>query len=136
VFFPLMLIIFLTNFFETYINFISKERFILIALIIYALYVIYINYVNYCYIVYSDEENKIILRYVSFRLFSGSRNSVEIEKESFYNYKIENSFFNFKNELVIFVKTTKGIAKYPSISLSGLSKNQKKMLISSLDKYK
>ncbi|MEA3316768.1 MAG: hypothetical protein U9R54_02300 [Bacteroidota bacterium] len=136
IFFPLMIVVFLTRFFEAYINFITKENFIFILAIVYVVYTVFVNVMNYCYIQYNDEDGKIILRYVSFRLFSGDRNSVEIEKEIFYNYEIVKSFFNIKEDLIFFVKTPKGIAKYPSISLSGLNKNQKRKLIESLDKYK
>jgi len=135
IFFPLMIVIFLTNFFDDYVKFITKEKFIIIATIIYILYVIYINFVNYCYIEYRDDNSKIILRYVSVRLFSDERNSIEFEKRNFVKYNIEASFFNLKKELVFFIKTPNGIAKYPSISLTGLTKNQKKLLVNSLDKY-
>jgi len=80
---------------------------------------------HYTYFYFSDNSKNLVFRFYSLRFFSGKPRSIEISKTSFLKYDIETSFFNKKDSLVLYQKTDKGVAKYPPISLTLLSKKQK-----------
>ena len=107
----------------------------IILAILYFLYYFYNVFIDPYYIYFSDEGEKIILRFYSARSANSKKMAFEIPKSEFHHFKIENAFFNKKDKLYIFQKTGKKIFKYPSICLSALSLTEKKSLISSLKKY-
>jgi len=80
---------------------------------------------HYTYFYFSNNSKNLVFRFYSLRFFSGKPKTVEISKASFWKYDIVTNFFNKKDSLVLYQKTNKGIAKYPPISLSLLSKKQK-----------
>ena len=80
---------------------------------------------EYTYLYFSDNGKNLIFRFYSLRNFYGKPQTIEISKMSFVKYDMVTSFFNIKESLVLYQKTPKGIAKYPPISLTLLSKKQK-----------
>ena len=90
---------------------------------------------NYQFISYSDEEDNIILRYFTAGIVGGKKNSVEINKTSFSGYKIETSFFGFIQSIVLFQKVQGGVAKYPPVYISALTRDEKTKVINSLNQY-
>jgi len=80
---------------------------------------------HYTYFYFSNNSKNLVFRFYSLRFFSGKPKTIEIPKTSFFKYDIVTSFFNKKDSLLLYQKTDKGVAKYPPISLSLLSKKQK-----------
>ena len=80
---------------------------------------------HYTYFYFSNNSKNLVFRFYSLRFFSGKPKTIEIPKTSFCKYDIETSFFNKKDSLVLYQKTGKGVAKYPPISLTLLSRKQK-----------
>jgi hypothetical protein len=91
--------------------------------LIYLMLNIYEYLRDYNYIYFSDAENKILFRYIPLSPFKSKRYSIEIHKNEFHAYKINRSSI-LKKELILFVKTPQGIAKYPPISISALNENE------------
>ena len=89
---------------------------------------------DYNYIFFTDENNKIIFRYIPLRPFRNKRYSVEIGKEEFHGYKIKRPSA-LKQEIILYVKTPQGIAKYPSISLSALNEEEFNKLKKALNQH-
>ena len=89
---------------------------------------------DYNYIYFTDENNIILFRYISLRPFKNKRYSIEISKENFHGYKIERRS-PLKQEIIFFVKTPQGIAKYPPISISALSEDEFNKLKKSLNQH-
>ena len=84
------------------------------------------NKMDYYYFYFSDNGNNLVFRFYSMRgIFYGKPKTIEMQKSSFVKYDILTSFFNAKESLELYQKTAKGIAKYPSISLTILNKKQK-----------
>jgi hypothetical protein len=79
----------------------------------------------YTYFYFSNNNKNLVFRFYSLRNFYGKPRTIEIAKMSFMKYDITASFFNKRESLVLYQKTAKGVAKYPPISLTLLSKNQK-----------
>ena len=80
---------------------------------------------HYTYLYFSDNSKNLVFKFYSLRFFSGKPRTIEISKSSFFKYDIESGFFNKKDSLVLYQKTDRGVAKYPPISLTLLSKKQK-----------
>lgn len=88
---------------------------------------------NYHYIYFNSDGFKIILRYSSLILFFEENSSIEIPRHDFVKAEIVNKFGGFRKELIIYVQTPQGVAKFKPVSLSTLSKNEIKNLIESLN---
>lgn len=112
----------------------SKYSWAIIISLIYLGQNIFEYLKNYNYIYYNDENNKILFRYVPLRPFNNKRYSIEIEKEKFHGYKIKRPTI-FKQEIVLYVKTPQGIAKYPPISISALNEEECNRLKKALNQY-
>jgi hypothetical protein len=88
---------------------------------------------NYQYISYSDEGEMIILRYFTAGIIGGKKNSLEMNKLVFAGYKIDTKFFGLIQSIILYQKVQQGVAKYPPVYISALSKEDKSKLIRSLD---
>jgi len=80
---------------------------------------------EYTYFYFSDKGKNLIFRFYSLRNFFGKPKTIEMSRTSFVKYDIITGFFNKKDSLVLYQKTPKGVAKYPPISLTLLTKKQK-----------
>ena len=59
----------------------------------------------------------------------GAKKSYEFPASEFYKFEIEKSFFKLRENIILFRKVKKGIAKYPPISLTGLKEKQRNQVI-------
>jgi hypothetical protein len=90
---------------------------------------------NYQFISFSDEGENINFRYFSAGYVSGKKNSVEINKTLFQGYKIEKSFFGLITSLILYQKVQQGVAKYPPVYISALTKEEIAKVIRSLNMH-
>jgi hypothetical protein len=90
---------------------------------------------KYHFVLYNDDGPKIIIRYYPMRAFTSKYKSVEIPKNTLYKIEVTKSFFNLREELVIYQRVKEGVAKYPAIPISGLSRKHRTMLIDTLNTY-
>ncbi len=86
---------------------------------------------NYFY--YSGSSNKLIFRYFSIHPFLGKKMAIEIPKTILSDFHVSTSLFGLKKELTLSVKTKKGSANYPPISISALTKKDTKRLSKNLE---
>lgn len=92
-------------------------------------------FLNYQFIFFSDDGEKIVFRYFTAGLVGGRKNSVEIDKKSFSDYKIESRFFGLIQSVTLFQKFQEGVAKYPPVYISALSREERAKVIKSLNLY-
>jgi len=92
-------------------------------------------FLNYQYVAYSDDGDKIILRYYTSGFISGKKNSVEIDKRSFSGYSVKARFFGLIQSITLYQKFYEGEAKYPPIYISALSREEKSRMIRSLKSF-
>ena len=121
IFFPLVIVLTTTKLVEDTFLGLNKYHWAIIVAAIYIGKNIYDYLKDYKYIFFSDEEGKLLFRYVSLRPFNNKKYSFEIKKNELYTYKIKRSPLNFKQDLVLYVNTPQGVAKYPPISISALN---------------
>ncbi len=88
---------------------------------VFSMWYLYFHVADYHYIEFSDEENKIVLRYYkAIRLGGTAYHSIEFPQEMLKNFNFENSVFGKMSDVTLLVKTSRGFAEYPSVSLSAL----------------
>ena len=100
--------------------------------LIFALYPIVLNYQ---YISFSDEGDSIVFRYFIAGIFGGRKNSIEIKKESFAGYKTESRYLGLVQSVILYQRLREGVAAYPPIYISNLSKKEKDRILNSLYLY-
>jgi hypothetical protein len=90
---------------------------------------------NYQYIWFSDDEEKIIIRYFMSGIIGGRKNSVEINKATFAGYKIEKEYLGLSRSISLFQRVGQGTAKYPPIHITALSKEERSKMLRALMQY-
>ena len=87
--------------------------------------------VNYVY--YSSDGKKLLIRYYPVIAFFGKEyNSIEFDKKLLYYAKVKK--ISVFSDLYLSIKTAKGIAEFPEVSLMGLSKSEIKSIQNDLNK--
>jgi len=84
------------------------------------------------FILYNDEEAKIIVRFYQLNMFNTSKNSFEIPKSEFEGYALSNSHLGIRKNLFLYRKYQGKTVKYPPVSLSNLPEAELKKLKQSL----
>jgi len=113
----------------------NKYHWAIVLTLIYILINVYEHIRDYNYIYVDDSEEKILFRYISLQPFKNRKYSIEIDKRKFYKYKILPSLFNVRKQIVLYVETPHGIAKYPPISITALDDNNLNKLKKMLNQY-
>lgn len=88
---------------------------------------------SYQYVFFSDDGPCLVFRYFPAGITGGRKNTVEINKASFAGYKVETKTFGLRKSLILFQKVPSGMAKFPPIYISALTKNQYLQIITSLN---
>lgn len=87
------------------------------------------------FIIYKETDDKIVIRYYPLHPFHDKFKSIEISKQTFSHFELEKRSWGLREDLYLFQMSAKGLAKYPGISLSALSKKQRREILESLAKY-
>lgn len=90
---------------------------------------------NYQFVFFTDENEKIIFRYFNAGITGGRKNSVEIDKKSFAGYKTETKMFGMIKSIILFQNFREGVARYPAIFITALSKEERSKILKSLDSF-
>ena len=80
--------------------------------------------------------NKATIRYYTAHPFLRKYRAFEIQRSYFYDYKIKKKLFGFLQTVQFTIKTPKGEFKYPPLSITLLTAEQKSELIRILDELK
>ncbi len=105
----------------------------LLSVGVFSIWYLFFHVADYQFIEYSDENNKIRLRfYKSISFGSPKFNEIEFPHQFLKNAFFDNSVFGKMSDITLVVKTKRGIAEYPSVSLSALGKADRKKMFNSL----
>ncbi|NQU51496.1 MAG: hypothetical protein HQ522_03045 [Bacteroidetes bacterium] len=89
---------------------------------LFSLWFLYFHVADYQFIQFSSENEKVILRYYkAVRFGQGEYSSIEFPQHMLRKVYFENSIFGKMSDITVIVKTKRGIAEYPSVSLSAVS---------------
>ena|SRR4030042_2511735 len=136
VFILIILLLLLTYIYEDQLFGLTNYHLAIIIAGIYILYMLFNALRQYYYIYFSDTGDKIILRYFPTGVFTKKKNSIEVAKKEFAGYEKKRWLFGFREILILLVKTPRGVAKYPPVSLTALKKKEKESLYLALDRLK
>jgi len=102
---------------------------------VFSLWFLYFHVADYQFIRFSDENGKVVLRYYkAVRFGKPAYSSIEFPHNMFQKVYFENSVFGKMSDITIIVKTKRGIAEYPSVSLSAVSYNDRLKIQEALQK--
>ncbi len=88
---------------------------------VFSIWFLYFHVADYQFIEFSTENNKVILRYYkAVRFGKGEYSSIEFPQNMLHKVHFENSVFGKMSDLTLLVKTKRGMAEYPSVSLSAV----------------
>lgn len=99
----------------------KQDTLILITAGVFAVYVGVSQFANLCYVNFNTRNGKISIKYYPIiSILKKEYESIEFAHQSLLNFKIEKAM-GF-SDLQIAIRTKRGIAEFPTISLSALSK--------------
>jgi hypothetical protein len=111
----------------------SETVWTIMVVSVYFIYALYPMILNYQYVYYSDEGDVLSFRYFLAGIAGGRKNSVQIKKNNFAGYKIETRYFGLVESIILYQQFREGIAGYPPIYISNLSKEEKAKVLRSLN---
>lgn len=104
---------------------------VMITVGVFIIYVGISQFANLCYIFFSTENSKVLIKYYPVITFMKKEyDSIEFPQKALIGFKIEKAM-GF-SDLQIAIKTKRGVAEYPSISLSALTNNEIEQITSAL----
>jgi hypothetical protein len=134
-FMTLIVIVLLADFFGVPHFGVSRMHLILFLSVVYVIISLYNYWLNLSYIYYNDDGEKIIFRYYSLRPLSQGKHSIEIPKGTFVKFELINHSLGLKPAISFYQRVKSGVFKYPEVSISLLSNDEKYKLTKSLERY-
>lgn len=108
--------------------------FALISVGVFSLWYLYFHVADYQFIEFSNENNRIVLRYYkTVSLGSPRFNEIEFPQQVLKKAFFDNSIFGEMSDVTLVVKTKRGAAEYPSVSLSAVNKEDRQKMAASLN---
>ena len=99
----------------------KQDTAVLITAGVFAVYVGIAQFANLCNVYFSTENGKVLIRYYPvISILKKNYESIEFAQSALVNFQIEKAM-GFA-DLTIAIRTKRGIAEYPSISLAAMSK--------------
>jgi len=106
----------------------------LISIGVFSLWYLYFHVADYQFIEYSDENNRIMLRYYkAVSLGSPRFNEIEFPQNMLRKVFFDNSIFGKMSDVTLVVTTKRGVADYPSVSLSAVNFEDRQKMAQSLN---
>lgn len=101
----------------------------IVAVGVFAFWFLYFQVADYQFVEFSDANGKVSLRYYKAVRFGKTNfNSIDFPQQMLHSAHFEDSLFGKMSDLTLRVKTRRGIAEYPSVSLTALPKNERRRL--------
>jgi hypothetical protein len=89
--------------------------------------------IDFQYINFTIGEEKLTLRfYPAVKFGRKDYQTIEFPSKLLHEYVIEKSVFGLVNDITLLVKTKRGVAEYPSVSMAALNKADRKNIDFSL----
>ena len=131
----LVIVIYTTSLLDAPLFGLTRNYITAILLGIFVLILLFQYFLNLCFIYYSDEGNNLIFRFYSLRIFSNKKNSIEIPKNSFVRFETKKNSLGLKASLFLYQQMRSGVAKYPPIPITSLTKEERRIIHDSLSRY-
>jgi hypothetical protein len=127
--------IMVSGWFEKDVLGIPKYQWVILVASIYLILIILSGMRQLNYFYFSDEGDKILVRYYPIRPLVQKKKAVQIPKTGLVGYDITSSMLGFKKVLILQQKVKGKVATYPPIGITALNKSEIELLEEQLDKY-
>jgi hypothetical protein len=131
---PLLLFILFSRQFKEPVLGIDREIWLVVSVGLYMGFIGWHHLLRPNYIYFSDNGKKILFRYYKVRALSGKKHAIEIPKEQFEKYEVK-KYFPGIEKLFLYQRTSRGVARYPGVSLSLLKKSDREKMKRALNQY-
>jgi hypothetical protein len=112
----------------------DKTEAAIISIGVFSLWYLYFHVADYQFIEFRNENDKIVLRYYKAISFGNPRfNEIEFPQQMLRKAIFENSVFGKLSDVTLVVKTKRGVAEYPSVSLSAVKREDRQKISDSLN---
>ena len=106
----------------------------LISIGVFSIWYLYFHVADYQFIEFRNENSRIMLRYYkAISLGSPKFNEIEFPNQVLRKAIFDDSIFGKMSDLTLVVKTRRGAADYPSVSLSAVNKEDRQKIADSLN---
>lgn len=106
----------------------------LISIGVFSLWYLYFHVADYQFIEFSDENSRIVLRYYKVVSLGSPRfNEIEFPHQVLKKVFFDDSIFGKMSDITLVVKTKRGVADYPSVSLSAVNFEDRQKIAHSLN---
>lgn len=106
----------------------------LICIGVFSLWYLYFHVADYQFIEFKNESGRVVLRYYKAISFGRPRfNEIEFPQNMLRKVIFEDSVFGKMSDLTLVVKTKRGAAEYPSVSLSAVYFEDRQKIADSLN---
>lgn len=131
----LLIGIMVSGWFEKDVLGISKYQWVILVTCVYLVLVIIARLRQLNYFYFSDEGDKILIRYYPIHPLVRKKKAIQVPKIGLAGYDINRSVMGLKKTLVLRQKVKGKVAAYPPIGISSLSGDELNTLEKQLDKY-
>lgn len=109
----------------------KNDILVMVTVGVFVVYVGISQFANLCYVYFSTANEKVLIKYYPIiSILKKEYESIEFSQKALVGFKIE-KVMGF-DDLSIAIRTKRGIAEYPSISLTALSKDEIEQIRSEL----
>jgi hypothetical protein len=124
-----------TNWFKPELLGITQYQWIVLVAAIYLLLIggSWFRGLNYFY--FNDKGDKLIIRYYAIRPLGRRKRALQIPKTALAKYEIIKTNLGLKKVLILHQHVKKNVAKYPSIGITSLSRDELSRLEQQLSLY-
>lgn len=110
----------------------KKDTAVMITVGVFIVYVGISQFANLCYIYFSTANDKVLVKYYPIiSIMKKEYDAIEFSHKSLVGFQVDKAM-GFA-DLQIAIRTKRGIAEYPAISLSALNKDEIEQIRSALD---
>ncbi len=134
IFTPLIFTILFGRTFKEPVLGIGRDTYLVVTILLYGSIMIWHFLRRPSYVYFSDNGNKIILRYYNVSAFNRKKHTMEIPKAQFVKFEIR-KYFPGTEKIFLYQRISKGIARYPGVSLSLVKKADRDRLKRALTQY-
>jgi hypothetical protein len=131
----LLMIILVSGWFERDVLGVPKYQWVILVAMVYLVLVAVSRLRQSNFFYFSDEGDKILIRYHPIHPLVQKKSAVQIPKTGLAGYDIRSFFFGIKKVLILKQSMKGKVATYPPISITSLSDREIDLLEKYLDRY-
>jgi hypothetical protein len=130
----LLMIILVSGWFENSVLGIPRYQWVILVALIYLVQAVISGFRKMNFFYFSDEGDRILLRYHPIHPLVQRKNAVQIPKTGLAGYEIRNTLLGLRRVIILRQHVRGKLATYPPISITSLNSREISLLTTSLDR--